>query len=83
MTGKGTTDGIFNIHSPSTGEVFGKEKRPWMTFIDLEKAFDIVSREVVWWALRKLMSVDELLVTATQAMHADISTMVKLNGRIS
>ena len=32
-----------------------------MAFVDLEKAFDRVPREVVWWALRSL-GVDEWLV---------------------
>ena len=32
-----------------------------MAFIDLEKAFDRVPREVIWWAMRKL-GIDEWLV---------------------
>jgi len=53
-----------------------------MAFVDLEKAFDRVPREVVWWALRSL-GVDEWLVTVIKAMYADKSTMVKLNGRVN
>ena len=53
-----------------------------MAFVDLEKAFDRVPREVVWWALRTL-GVDEWLVTVIKAMYADTSTMVKLNGKVS
>jgi len=49
-----------------------------MAFVDLEKAFDRVPREVVWWALRTL-GVDEWLVTVIKAMYADTSTMVKLD----
>jgi hypothetical protein len=39
-----------------------------MAFGDLEKAFDRVPRDVVWWSLRKLR-VDEWLVRVIQAMY--------------
>ena len=35
-----------------------KKKDLWMAFVDLEKSFDRVPREVVWWTSR-YMSVDE------------------------
>ena len=53
-----------------------------MAFIDLEKAFDRVPREVIWWALRN-QGVDEWLVSVIKAMYADVTTMVKQNGRMS
>ena len=31
-----------------------RNKELWMTFVDFKKAFDMVPREVVWWALRYL-----------------------------
>ena len=34
-----------------------------MAFVDLEKAFDRVPREIVWWALR-VVGVDEWNVKA-------------------
>ena len=81
MPGKGTTDAIFIVRQLQE-KFLAKEKDLWMAFVDLEKAFDRVPREVVWWALRKL-GVDEWLVSVIQAMYADTSTMVKLNGRVS
>ena len=38
-----------------------KKKDPWLAFVDFEKAFKRVPREVVWWALREL-EVDGRLV---------------------
>ena len=38
-----------------------KEKNLYFAFIDLEKSFDQVSRDVLWWALKKL-GVEEWLV---------------------
>ena len=54
-----------------------------MAFVDLEKAFDRVPREVVWWVLRYLgvKSVDKWIVSVIKAMYEDASTMVRMNGR--
>ena len=79
MAGKGTTDAIFIVRQLQE-KYLASKKDLWMAFIDLEKAFDRVPREVVWWALRTL-GVDEWIVTVIKAMYLDASTMVKLNGR--
>ena len=52
-----------------------------MAFVDLEKAFDRVPREVRW-ALRYL-GVDEWIVSVIRAMYEDVTTKVRLNGRES
>ena len=37
----------------SSGQFFiGKKSDLWIAFVDLEKAFDRVLREVVWWTLQ-------------------------------
>ena len=51
-----------------------KNKELWMAFVDLEKAFDRVPQEVVWWAL-KYLGVDEWIVS--------VMTKMRLNGRES
>jgi hypothetical protein len=81
MAGKGTTDAIFIVRQLQE-KYLAKKKDLWMAFVDLEKAFDRVPREVVWWALRNL-GVNEGLVSVIGAMYADTSTMVKLNGNVS
>jgi len=81
MAGKGTTDAIFIVRQLQE-KYLAKKKDLWMAFVDLEKAFDRVPREVVWWALRSV-GVDEWLVSVIQAMYTDTSTMVKLSGKVS
>ena len=49
----------------------------YVAFVDLEKAFDRVPREVVWWALRCL-GVEEWLVTVIIAMYEGVTTAVKI-----
>ena len=56
----------------------GKKKELWMAFLDLEKAFDRVSRKVVWWALRQ-MDVDGWLINAVKSMYKNAKTSVKIN----
>jgi hypothetical protein len=81
MAGKGTTDAIFIVRQVQE-KYLAKNKDLWMAFVDLEKAFDRVPREVVWWALRKL-GVDEWLVSVIKAMYVDATTSVKVNGKES
>ena len=55
----------------------------YFAFVDLEKAFDRVPKEVTRWALRKA-GVDEWLVKAVMAMYEGAQTVVRTTeGRIS
>jgi len=49
MKGKGTTDAIF-IARQMQEKFTAKWKKLYFGFVDLEKAFDRVPREVVRWA---------------------------------
>ena len=50
-----------------------KKKELRMAFVDLEKAFDRVPREIVLWALR-VVGVDEWIVKTIQAMYDGATT---------
>jgi len=65
VKGKGTTDARV------------KGKKVYFGFVDLEKAFDRVPREVISWAMRKLR-VKEWLVSAVMSVYADAKTVVRI-----
>jgi hypothetical protein len=73
--GKGTTDGIVIVRQMQE-RYRGKGKRLYYAFVDLEKAFDRVPREVTRWAMRKL-GVEEWLVSAVMAMYEQAWTVVR------
>ena len=75
MKGKGTTDAIFMARQMQ--ENFRvKGKKLYFGFVDLEKAFDRVPRELISWAMRKL-GVEEWLVSAVMSMYIDAKTVVR------
>ena len=49
---------------------------------DLEKAFDQVHRDAVWWALRKF-DVEEWLVKIVQSMYRNAQSRFRVNGTFS
>ena len=49
---KSTTDALFILRRMQE-EFRGREKKLYMCFVDLEKAFDGVTRKVMEWALGK------------------------------
>ena len=53
VPGRGTTDAIFVVRQLQE-KYLTANKRLYMAFVDLEKAFDRVPWKVIWWALRKL-----------------------------
>ncbi|CAK1583095.1 unnamed protein product [Parnassius mnemosyne] len=75
MPGRGTTDAIFALR-----QLCEKYKRVHkdlhMVFVDLEKAYDRVPREVVWWAL-KMKGMPGKYVRLVRAMYRASRTCVR------
>jgi len=82
MKGKGTTDAIFTVTQMQKNSRV-KGKKLYFGFVDLEKTFDRVPREVIRWAMRKL-GVEEWLVSAVMSMYTGAKTVVRtVYGNIS
>ena len=69
IPGRFTTDAIFVVRQLQE-KYLAANKRLYMGFVDLEKAFYGVPRKVIWWALRKL-GVKEWIVRLMQGMYAN------------
>ena len=74
MSGRGTTDAIFIVRQLQEKHLTAN-KPLYMAFVDLEKAFDRVPRDVIWWAISKL-GIDEWLVRLVQSMYTDVRSRV-------
>ena len=81
MPGKGTTDALFILRRMQE-EFGGREKKLYMCFVDLEKAFDRVPRKVMEWALRK-KSLPEVLVKAVISLYQGSRTKVRVGSGLS
>ena len=75
VPGRGTTDAIFV--EKQLQEKYLSNKRLYVAFVDLEKAFDGVPQKVIRWALRKL-GVEEWIVRQVQGMNANERSHVRL-----
>ena len=81
MQGRGTNDAIFILHhSQEKHLVAGKPL--YLAFIDLEKAFNRVPREVIWWGMGKL-KIDEWLVRIVQSMYKEVRSRVRVGDEYS
>ena len=79
--GRGTTDAIFVVRQLQE-KYQAVNKRFYMAFVDLEKAFDHVPPKVIWWALRKL-GVEEWIVQLVQRMYANARSWVHVGEGFS
>jgi len=75
MKSKGTTDAIFTVREMQENFKV-KRTKLYSGFVDLEKAFDRVPREVISWAMHKL-EIEEWLVSAVMSMYTGAKTVVR------
>src|SRR5437867_4177769 len=75
--GKGTTDAIFIVRQVQE-KFLGKQKELWIAFVGLEKAFDRVPCDILWWALRR-DGVEEWLIKVIKSMYEGCTTSVRMN----
>ena len=73
---RGTTDAIFVVRQLQE-KYLAANKRLYMAFVVLEKAFDRVPRKVIWWTLRNL-GVDEWIVHLVQGMYSNARSRVRV-----
>ena len=73
MPGRSTVDAIF-IHTRMQESYLEKNRKLFICFVDLEKAFDRVPRKVIEWALRNK------LVQTVMSMYKVAKTRVQVGG---
>ena len=81
MPGRGTVDAVFVLRSLK--EKFrAKNKKLFFVFVEIEKAFDRVPREVIRFALRR-KGVPEYLVNGVMSLYEGCKTAVLVDGELS
>ena len=73
--GKGTTDAVFIIKQLQEKHL-EVHKELFLTFVDLETAYDRVPRDLVYWCLRR-RGVPEKLVRLVETTYRGASTVVR------
>ena len=81
VPGKGTAHALF-ILKRMQEEFHGREKKVYLCFVDLEKAFDRVPRKVMEWALRK-KGLAEVLVQAVMSLYEGSGMKVRVGSGTS
>ena len=81
MPGRGTIDAVFILRRLQE-EYLDKEKKLYMCFVDLEKAFDRVPRKVLEWAMRE-RGIPEAMVRAVMSLYEGTKTRFRVGLELS
>ena len=74
MHSKSTTEVVFIVRQLQE-KYLGKHKKIYLTFVDLEKAFNMVPREIIWWVICKL-GIKEWLLGAVMSLYENAKSNV-------
>ena len=77
---KGMVDGIFTVRRMQG--VYQKDKKLYMYFVDIEKAFDRVPRKVMKWAMRE-KGLSEVIVQPIMSLYDGAKTRVRVRSAYS
>ena len=78
IPGKGTVDAIFIVRMQEKYQK--KDKKLYMCFVGMEKAFDRVPRKVMEWAMKGL---SEVMVRAVMSLYDGAKTRVRVGSAYS
>ena len=81
MSERGTIDALFILRWMQE-KYHAKGKKMYMCFVGVEKAFDIVPRKVLEWALRK-KGIPEALVRSVMSLYEGAKTRVGVDSELS
>ena len=81
MPGRGTVDAVI-VPGRLREKFKAKNKKLFFIFVDLEKAFDRVPREVIRFALRR-KDVREYLVNGVMSLYKGCKTAISVDGKLS
>ena len=81
MPGNGTIDAVFILRRIQE-KYLAKQRKLYMCFVDLEKAFNKIPRKVMELAMRK-KGIPEALVGAVMSLYRDANTRVKVGTQLS
>ena len=77
----GTVDNIFVLHGLIT-HLINEGRKLYCGFIDFTKAFDFVSRDVIWYKLIKL-GVKGKMLNIVKSIYQQVKSKVKYNNSLS
>ena len=81
MPGKGTINAVFILRRLQE-EYLDEEKKFYMCFVDLDKAFYRVPRKVLEWAMRK-KGIPEVMVRAVMSLYEGVKTRIRVGLELS